>query len=105
MKIFGFIMTFLVLTLSILPCCNMANIINPGKGKIELTKSLSQPCDEEQDECSPFCNCTCCIGFSMNDITHTIFNIPVISNIPGISFLPEQIIDITLPIWQPPRFC
>lgn len=103
MKFLSFIMAFLVLTLSIMPCADNNSLVSEGKVKSELSKSPQQHSDTEQDHCSPFCTCSCCSSFSIN---HFFAVVTVTSNYESnttSSFLPSDLTGIAFPIWQPPQ--
>lgn len=102
MKFFAFIMAFLVLALSVMPCADSGGA-KDSKAKTEITKASQQPSHDDTDECSPFCHCTCCAGFSINHTSTAITAIHSFSNDPKSSFLPSNVIEVALPIWQPPR--
>lgn len=101
MKFLAFIMAILVLALSVMPCAD-TNAMIDSHPKTELTKVSHQHDNHKSDACSPFCHCTCCAGFT---ITHfnSSFTIAVPVNKQINSFLPSEVIDITLPVWQPPQ--
>jgi len=101
MKFFAFIMAFLVLALSIMPCADKDNAINAGK--TEITKASNHQGDLQQDNCSPFCQCACCAGFSINHFIASITITESYKNKKQAVFLPADILDIALPIWQPPQ--
>jgi hypothetical protein len=100
-KLFGYILAFLVLALSCFPCAD-AKAEDLGTIKTEISQS-SQSTEDHEDACSPFCQCACCAGFS---IDHTVALSSSGLNYSGLtysSFLPSDIIEISLPIWQPPQ--
>lgn len=95
-------MAFLVLALSCLPCADDVASRNSEKAKTEIGQE-AQPEDDHEDACSPFCQCSCCAGFSIN---HTITAISYDINYNNScysSFHRSEIIEISLPIWQPPQ--
>jgi len=104
MKIFAFIMAFLVLVLPVLPCADDSANGDTGEAKMEVSKQDSH--EEEQnhdDACSPFCHCTCCAGLS---ITHFFPTTPYLIHFDRkvyLSYLPENILEASHTIWQPPR--
>ncbi len=103
MKIIAFIMAFLVLALSVMPCADTDNVANDSKAKTALTKLNQQRDNPQQDDCSPFCQCSCCAGFCINHfIASIVITTPCGSKIQP-AFLPAGILDIALPIWQPPQ--
>lgn len=103
MKIFAFIMAVVVLALSIMPCADDANAMNGSKAKTELTKSPHQKDSSQSEACSPFCQCSCCAGFSINHLVAAITSIPQYGGNPTSSFLPANVREVALPIWQPPQ--
>ena len=102
MRSFAFIMAFLVLALSIVPCADRGASANDNI-RSELVKSAEQKGDPQKDDCSPFCHCTCCAGFSFNNNIATISS-PAITTLTGFSsFLSANLIERSLPVWQPPK--
>jgi hypothetical protein len=93
-------MAILVLVMSVMPCTD-ANAMG-RKAKTEISKQLQPQQDNHPDDCSPFCSCSCCAGFSFN---HSIFSISILSPLNNYlsCFLPSGIIEVALPIWQPPQ--
>ncbi len=100
MKLFAFIMAFLVLTLSALPC---ADIITDGQQTIEIATNQSQPDQDHNDACSPLCHCSCCAGFSLNHFIPSLINNSLILSNVSHSFLSSDVIQIAATIWQPPN--
>ena len=104
MRIIAFVLAFIVLALSCLPCADEAYAMNGGNTKADIVKTSNQQNDQDhEDACSPFCHCTCCAGFSIN---HIFGSVSLINFQPGqnfTSFLPADTIEISLPIWQPPQ--
>ena len=100
MKFFTFIMAFLILALSIMPCADGAAAMS--KVKTELKKS-DQHNHTSQDTCSPLCICACCGINTINHFNSISILIASVKSISQNTFLPSEVIDITLPIWQPPK--
>lgn len=96
-------MAILVLVLSIMPCADKGVVSNEYKAKTVVKKSSHQQSDPQQDDCSPFCHCSCCGTFSPNHFIAALSHIPSYQSISRSSFLPAYIIEISLPIWQPPQ--
>jgi hypothetical protein len=103
MKLFAFLMAFLVLALSIMPCADRGDALSSSKAKTELAKKANPQSDPQQDDCTPFCHCTCCACFSINHTVATIGILPVYSAQSQTAHLPSNLIDVALPIWQPPQ--
>lgn len=103
-KFFAFIMAFLVLWLSCLPCGDDAFAINTSKQKAEtVKKNTSQEEQNHTDACSPFCQCACCPGFSVNHTLTPISILPIICTKQFSCYLSPTTVNISLPIWQPPQ--
>jgi hypothetical protein len=80
-----------------------ASVIKNEKAKVEISKPDTEQHTDHNDSCSPFCTCSCCAGFSIN---HSITSFSILDlTLPNnySSFLPSNLIRISLPIWQPPR--
>ncbi len=103
MKIFAFLMAIMVLALSAMPCADDANAMDSSKAKAEVTKSTHQKDSPQSEACSPFCQCSCCAGFSINHFVAAITFIPPHESNATSSFLPANVREIALPIWQPPQ--
>jgi len=102
-KLFAFILAFLVLGLSCLPCVDDVLATNACKGKAEIVTQHNQNDQDHSDSCSPFCQCACCAGFSFNH-SFPALNIPSITFCKDFaSYFPENIMEISLPVWEPPR--
>ena len=102
MKFFAFIMAIMVLVLSSMPCTDIF-ALNNGKATMEITKSPASH-GERSDACSPFCQCACCAGFSVYHSFNRFSIIEVMAiNQHYSSYLPFEIIEVSLPVWQPPQ--
>jgi hypothetical protein len=102
MKFFAFIMAILVLTQSVMPCGDKGSITNESKSKTELTKANNQQ-DDQHDDCSPFCSCSCCAGVAfLAPSTKVSFLIAQMSPV-YCSTITTHLFRIAIPIWQPPQ--
>src|SRR5690349_4783185 len=98
MKLLVFIMSLLVLGLSCLPCSYETMLEH------KITKHDREDADHNHDDsCSPFCHCTCCAGFSVNHFTATVSECALSNSKFFTDYLPDNIIEVSLPIWQPPQ--
>lgn len=102
-KIIGFFMGLLVLALSCMPCADDDACKNPAGSTSEVAHSHARQGDEHKDACSPFCHCTCCAGFSISHFITTDIQPEVSSKNLFNSYLPANLTDISLSIWQPPQ--
>jgi len=102
MRFTSFILAVLVLALSCLPC---ADTDATPDYSIEVMKhgGPGHP-HEHKDLCSPFCHCACCSTYSVIKI---LIGIPTLAELPAgtayASGVPGTVIEISLPIWQPPQ--
>ncbi len=95
-------MAVLVIGLSCIPCADDVFASNPDKAKKEISTEHEHQ-ENHNDACSPFCHCTCCAGYSINHSLISISN-PLISGDKFFSsYLPDNLIEVSLPIWQPPQ--
>ncbi|WP_425185811.1 DUF6660 family protein [Flaviaesturariibacter amylovorans] len=103
MRIFAFLMAVLVLALSMMPCAD-SDITGKQDPSHSLVKtSGDHQNDEPEDNCSPFCQCTCCAGFFLNHATAAIAYHPVLPPASRFPHPPAAILDRSLPVWQPPQ--
>jgi hypothetical protein len=103
MRFFAFIMAFLVLALSVMPCADEINAVNEDQAKTSIVQAGHSESANHQDDCSPFCQCSCCAGFVLNQSVTALAKIPLLSGNPQASFIPSPLFSIALPIWQPPQ--
>lgn len=103
MKFVALILAFLVLALSVMPCADADAAINDGKDKSKITRTIEREQHNDDDACSPFCYCACCASFSINHFIASIIVIPPYRNNSTGSFLPADVVEVALPIWQPPQ--
>jgi len=104
MKFFAFVMALLVIGLSGMPCADSSYTANYEKAKTEISKAPLQHDDANHpDDCSPFCQCSCCAGFSINHSLASISRPCVFGNRFLASYLHANLIEISLPIWEPPQ--
>lgn len=103
MKFSASILALIVLMLSFVPCADHEFGQKNGKAKTEFAKQNKGESERGSDNCSPFCHCSCCASFSY---VH-----PVIE---AVSIIPEHdihnpsrnialVMEVSLPIWQPPQ--
>ena len=94
-------MAILVLALSFLPCADDA--ASSEQVKTELISTADQRDTDHEDACSPFCQCSCCAGFSISHLVAGIASEIKSYNRTYTSFGHSEIIEISFPIWQPPQ--
>jgi len=91
-----------VMLLSFMPCSDEGAGSKGKEFNAEITKGEAAN-GNHNDACSPFCQCSCCAGFSINHNITTFSSLEKISAHVYCSYLPENLIEISLPIWQPPQ--
>ena len=97
-------MAFLIIGISCLPCTDGDFADSPSKMKAEQILTTPLPEDaNHNDECSPFCQCSCCASISINYTTSIIADTFYKDDRLFIVYMPTNIIQVSLPVWQPPR--
>lgn len=96
-------MAIMVLALGVMPCADAETVVNDGKSKSEIIKTSDQQDHKDADACSPFCHCACCAGFSINHFIALLTIIPPYGSAPTSRFFSSEVIEVALPIWQPPQ--
>lgn len=106
MKLFSFIMAFLILGLSVLPCRDAkAATLN---AKDLITKALNAHADDHEnngheDNCSPLCICSCCSVASVFSPSVSVEIAAPENHINHNSHYSGSLISISFSVWQPPR--
>ncbi len=104
MRLTASILALLIIILSCLPCAD----IDAMPTSKPITEKVQVPAQDhkhnEKDLCSPFCHCSCCSTYSVVNVPIHLpekveFSITPIYT----SILSDEVIEISLPIWQPPR--
>lgn len=101
MKFFAFVMAILILGLSGLPC-------RDGNAKESVSQNISTHEDDHQDDahedsCSPLCTCSCCSVVTNYYSSISVDIIAFENHIEHLSFYSGSLINLSLPIWQPPQ--
>lgn len=103
MRLFAFFIALVVLVLSILPCADSAFAMSYGTAKTELLKAAQPQDSPQQDDCSPFCHCSCCASYSVIKFYSIQSAVPVFRTGTEADYLPAELIEVALPVWQPPQ--
>ena len=103
MKIIVFLLACIMLAISCMPCKDRAYAVDNGKGKAEISTSHNPADDNCNDDCSPFCACSCCSGFVFNFPTIEIEHLILPTAEKFAAYLPADVSDIPSPVWQPPQ--
>ncbi|MBS1921237.1 MAG: hypothetical protein JST17_13375 [Bacteroidetes bacterium] len=91
------------MTLHCIPCGDNVFAFGEGKIKSEISQSSSNREPLHSDACAPFCTCSCCAGFSIHQYS-AVFNYTPVSGVTYFSsYAPGDLIEVSLPIWQPPQ--
>lgn len=102
MRFLAFFMAVLVLSLSCLPCGDVNTIVvKEGKATYELSKCADG--DKHEDDCSPFCHCSCCAGYSIHHQVAVLQqSCPPSASLHNSRYI-QTIREVSIPIWQPPQ--
>ena len=103
MKLLAFIMAFIILAISIVPCADEESIATAGMNAIS-EQHTGDPHEDHADKCSPLCTCSCCAGFAFIGAASKV---AVQLLVPARQYSPLTVsptFTIHSAIWQPPRF-
>lgn len=102
-KFFASIMSCIVLILSCTYCADGASSVNGNKQKVEMIKKSNSSQKDQSDNCSPLCQCNSCPGFYLSKIVSSSELITLQTSIEFGILHTNNLIGISLPIWQPPQ--
>lgn len=96
-------MAVMILALSVMPCMDDKSE-GGNKIKTEISKSSNQSGHSGNDECSPFCTCSCCsISFVYQAFSFNYLDKPVFQTKKYSFYKPSFYPEISFSIWQPPK--
>lgn len=96
-------MACIVLALSCTYCTDGASVMKGNKQKEAIVKKSDNSRNNQSDNCSPFCQCSSCPGFYLSKIVTSSELIPLQTSIQFGILHTNNLIGISLPIWQPPQ--
>jgi len=94
-------MAVMMLVLNCIPCTD--GNASETHDKIAFAAQDTQHENDHEDNCSPFCQCACCFGFSISHDATVSSGITMNSGSEFGCYLPENLLEISRPIWQPPK--
>ena len=102
MKATAIFLTILLFALNFIPCKDAA-APKDAKAAVELPGAHNDSDKHDDDSCSPLCICSCCSVVPMPSPVIAVETIvervhPVLASV-----YTDQLLDISLPIWQPPQ--
>jgi len=98
MKLFAYILSFIVLALTAIPCVDAPK--DNTLQKIELSNDTAGNHQNDFDHCSPFCTCNCCqtnIYFSSISATFTAVELEMSYNEYSPTFQSIELFDFLIP--------
>ena len=105
MKLLAFILSFIILGLSCLPCSDTKVFPkNDVSSSIEIVKTHSEHQSSHQDLCNPFCSCFCC--GTTSEIPKALSVVPIVHRYISSyedTYTSNFIQSVFLPVWQPPQ--
>ncbi|HEY1166770.1 MAG TPA: DUF6660 family protein [Chitinophaga sp.] len=99
-RLTAFILCLLVLVLGCIPCADANACASDTQQTISQTTNQGH---DHHDICSPFCICSCCAGFSFNQPFIEIETFLPQQGVDHDTYYIASLIEVSLPIWQPPR--
>ncbi|HEX7365542.1 MAG TPA: DUF6660 family protein [Pelobium sp.] len=100
LRVFSSILLLLILAMNFKPCADQIFI---GKNDVVVSQLETAHNHSHPDDCSPFCYCACCAirSFSSTQLALNHFTSAAITQKPP--FVLGGSLQISLPIWQPPK--
>lgn len=103
MRSLYFIVTMIVIGLSLMPCRDSGIAGKPGTTLSVNKASDNHTHKQDQDQCSPFCQCACCNVPSVSRINAFLIIPPLRAETTYTDILPAKILKSSISIWQPPK--
>lgn len=112
MKAFCLILSFYILLLSFQPCDEMTANLELQENKLSFQTQIqenshSEGQEENKENCSPFCICSCCHFLTVYQFNSPSVSDKTVSSIisrPNFSYQNPYTKDYKTSIWQPPKF-
>ncbi|MCC7401342.1 MAG: hypothetical protein IT214_07640 [Chitinophagaceae bacterium] len=102
MKRPGFLFALYLLVVGCLPC-NDSKACSHSNFQIIAAITNQEHHQNSKDICPPFCSCSCCSGFSINQAMSANHYSPVIFDTYLFLFSTGNLMKVSLPVWQPPK--
>lgn len=103
MKWFVYILSFYMLAVSCIPCMDEATTLEDSEQSISIIAHQQAEDSQEADLCSPLCGCSCCLGFVLLSVHHSITKAIVFSQTTKTHYKQESLSLLSFSIWQPPK--
>jgi len=85
-----------------MPCNDMDEAMD-AEVKTEIKKLADHQEQQESDACSPFCQCACCAGFSLNHFVSAVDLVIIYDGKAHSAYMSSTTLEIAFPVWQPPQ--
>lgn len=100
MKLLSLICVIVVMVLNFAPCADAQVKVSTQRTTPHAETEKDHALD---DGCSPFCHCNCCSASSIAQLL-TLTSIPFKEHkTVYTSYFTGKYVDVSLPVWQPPR--
>jgi len=95
MRFLSILIIYLIMALHLVPCTDM---------EVWKETKIANHHQDKTDQCSPFCYCACCSIPAIGKISLVLNSAYFTPRAPYPVYFTSDFIDISFPIWQPPRF-
>jgi hypothetical protein len=103
MKWFVYILSLYLLAISCIPCTDEVATLDNSTQTILLLTDTQTDASQETDLCSPLCVCSCCAGFVLSTVQHTLPKAIGFSQAIKSLYKQESLSCLSFSIWQPPK--
>jgi hypothetical protein len=101
LKILAIILSFYILTLTLLPCVDSHS--DSCQNDSLCTQQDKAPNHSDADSCSPFCTCHCCGTSPTISLKVVFIGLITPPNVIEFFYQVEKVSEIALTFWQPPK--
>lgn len=98
MRLIGYFVAILVVLLGFVPCADTS--VPAERQSVAIQQSEEH---EHGEYCSPFCHCSCCATISISHQAQELITPLDSFTVPNASPYTAAVLEVSIPIWQPPQ--
>ena len=106
MKIIAFILSLIVFSMAMMPCADTIEYALHGTTTHADCSGIHEHSPEENDGCTPFCNCDCCgVSITIPELMSLEEVKEQVSFLYSVHYSFNYSFQYTNSVWHPPSYC